>query len=160
MDIHGLLTRYASYDLWANTRYVERLQQEDDGLLDREAPGSFPSLRATLLHIRDAHNIWLCRLKGKAYSWPAEPSTAITTLIDHSKRIVEYVNSLHEEDVLGEVVYKDLRGNEYRQPAWQLLMHCFNHGTQHRGQVITMMRALGLEQIPSNDMVVYLRTLN
>jgi uncharacterized damage-inducible protein DinB len=53
--------------------------------------------------------------------------------------------------------YPDLRGNLHRQPVWQLLLHCFNHSTQHRGQVITLMRTLGLGDIPANDLVVFQR---
>jgi uncharacterized damage-inducible protein DinB len=45
------------------------------------------------------------------------------------------------------------------QPAWQLILHCLNHSTQHRGQLISQMRALGMEDIPANDLVVYQRTL-
>jgi uncharacterized damage-inducible protein DinB len=67
------------------------------------------------------------------------------------------VHGMDYEAGIREVIYKDLKGNEYRQPAWQLLMHCFNHGTQHRAQLITMMRTLGSKEIPANDMVVYQR---
>jgi uncharacterized damage-inducible protein DinB len=38
-----------------------------------------------------------------------------------------------------------------------MLLHCFNHSTQHRGQVITMMRTVGLVDIPANDLVVFQR---
>jgi uncharacterized damage-inducible protein DinB len=38
-------------------------------------------------------------------------------------------------------------------------LHCFNHSTQHRGQLITMMRTLGLDRIPATDLIVYQRSL-
>src|SRR5690606_37807539 len=77
MQLHELLAHYAGYDLWANHRFVERLEQETDELLDREVKSSFPSLRETVLHIRNAEHTWLCRIKGEAYQWPAEPETSI-----------------------------------------------------------------------------------
>jgi uncharacterized damage-inducible protein DinB len=157
MDIKVIITQLAAYDMWACRRFVDRLAKEDPAVLDRPVPNSFPSLRATLLHIRDAEHVWLCRLKGEKHSWPAEASTEIGTLPDHCQKLHDHVMALEEEHLLKEVVYADLRGNTYRQPAWQLLLHCFNHGTQHRGQLITMMRTLELKDIPANDLVVFQR---
>lgn len=159
MQLHELLAHYAGYDLWANHRFVERLEQETDELLDREVKSSFPSLRETVLHIRNAEHTWLCRIKGEAYQWPAEPETSIDRLVHHSKLLHDHVLSLSDQDPVREVEYADLRGNKHRQKVWEILMHCFNHSTQHRGQLITMMRSLGLDHIPANDLVVYQRQL-
>jgi uncharacterized damage-inducible protein DinB len=159
MDITSLLRHYAGYAHWANTRFVERLSTEPDELLDRTVASSFPSLRATLLHIRDADHAWLCRLTGAQLAWPAEPSVTLDTVVAHSSRLLAHVQALDEAAAQQVLEYKDLRGNVHAQPAWQMLLHCFNHGTQHRGQLITMMRGLGMDRIPANDMVVYQRSL-
>jgi uncharacterized damage-inducible protein DinB len=45
------------------------------------------------------------------------------------------------------------------QPVWQMLLHCFNHASYHRGQVVTMMRQFDLDEIPALDLVVYQRSL-
>ncbi len=157
--MQALIRHYADYDLWANTRFVERLAAETDELLDRPAPGSFPSLRATLLHIRDAEHTWWGRLTGTATRWPAEEDRSIDGLRKHGAILRDHVHVLTSDDLARERTYHDLRGNAHTQPAWHMIMHCFNHSTQHRGQVITQMRALGLDAIPANDMVVFQRTL-
>lgn len=154
-----LLKQYAAYDLWANRNFVDRLSQENDEILDRNIPSSFPSLRATILHIRNAEHVWTMRLKKEEYSWPAEPSTAIDNLIHHSTVLHDHVQAMNESGLIEQITYSDLRGNIHKQPAWELVMHCFNHGTQHRGQLITMMRAVGLDRIPANDLVNYQRQL-
>ena len=155
-----LLVHYARYDHWANFRFVERLQQLPDELLDRPVSSSFPSLRSTLLHIRDAENVWWGRLTGTVTTWPAESSLQIATLLPYCARLCAWVEHCEEEEALARMVdYHDLRGNTCRQPVWQLLMHCFNHSTQHRGQLITQMRALGIGELPANDLVVFQRTL-
>lgn len=159
MSIKPLLDQYADYDLWANTRFVQRLQREPDNVLDHPVPNSFPSLRATLLHIRDAENAWYCRITGTKATWPAEASTAIDGIVEYSGRLRGLVHGMDDQALVGEVSYQDLRGNTHTQKAWMMLMHCFNHSTQHRGQVITLMRSLGLEEIPGNDLVLYQRTL-
>ena len=39
-------------------------------------------------------------------------------------------------------------------PAWQIVMHVVNHGTLHRGQIVGMLRQLGVKP-PSTDIVFY-----
>ncbi|MBL7957375.1 MAG: hypothetical protein JNM49_05385 [Flavobacteriales bacterium] len=155
--ITSLLHEYADYDLWANERFVERLGRESDSVLDAHAPSSFPTLRRTLLHIRDAECAWACRIAGEPVRWPAEPSLEVVTLLAHSKRLRDLVHGMDGAALLSDRVYRDLKGNEHRSTVWRMLMHCFNHSTQHRGQIITQMRQLGLEGIPANDLIVHQR---
>lgn len=160
MTIHPLISHLVDYTFWANTRFVERLQQEPEEVLDREVTSSFPSLRATLLHIRDAECAWTHRLQERApIPWPAGTSTTLDTVLDHSGRLRELVLAATDQWLEGQVVYADLRGNRHEQVRWQMILHCCNHGTQHRGQLITMMRTLGLDRIPANDMIVFQRSL-
>ncbi|MBL7940998.1 MAG: DinB family protein [Flavobacteriales bacterium] len=154
-----ILDQLADYGLWANTRFVQRLQREADEVLDRNVPSSFPSLRSTLLHIRDAENAWHARLRGVPVIWPASPERAIEDLLKYTLQLRDLARSYDDADLGSTVLYHDLRGNEHRQTRWHMLLHCFNHSTQHRGQLITMMRALGLEDIPANDLVVFQRSL-
>ena len=39
-------------------------------------------------------------------------------------------------------------------PAWQIVMHVVNHGTLHRGQIVGMLRQLGVKP-PATDIVFY-----
>ncbi|MFN3874726.1 MAG: DinB family protein [Flavobacteriales bacterium] len=152
-----LLHEYAAYDRWANERIVARLAQEPEAVLDAPAASSFPSLRKTLLHIRDAECAWTCRLIGAPVRWPAEESLDIRTLLGHCHRLHDLALGMDEAALRSVRQYLDLKGNRHSSTVWRMLMHCFNHSTQHRGQLITQMRALGLEGIPANDLVVFQR---
>lgn len=159
MDLHALIDHYAAYDLWANTLFVRRLDREPDELLDREVAGSFPSLRKTILHLRDAEAAWLCRLMGTPQRWPADDNASVGNLLTHVTRMRDHVQKLTTAAIEKIHVYKDLKGNTHHAPAWQMLMHCFNHSTYHRGQLVAMMRTLGMDEIPHSDLVVYQRSL-
>ncbi|MCB0792717.1 MAG: DinB family protein [Flavobacteriales bacterium] len=159
MQIQLLLDQYAAYDLWANALFVKRLDRESSEVLDRTTPSSYPSLRTTLLHVRDAHHTWWSRLVGKEARWPAEEDQAIGTLLKHAALLRDLVAGMQEKDLIREMNYTDLRGITHRQPAWQMLMHCFNHASYHRGQVVSIMRTLGLEEVPHTDLVVFQRSL-
>lgn len=41
-------------------------------------------------------------------------------------------------------------------PVNVILMHVFNHATYHRGQLVTMLRQLGVKKIPQTDFMVYM----
>jgi uncharacterized damage-inducible protein DinB len=53
-------------------------------------------------------------------------------------------------------VNKDLRGNTWTQPFWQLVLHVVNHATHHRGQVSGFLRAMGRVP-PPLDLVAFYR---
>jgi uncharacterized damage-inducible protein DinB len=159
MDVKHLIDHYAAYDLWANTRLVERLSREPEAVLDAPVRSSFPSLRATLMHIRDAEHVWTCRINGVKHNWPAEADGSLGTLLKHNATLVDLVRHSDADALLRTCTYHDLKGNAHEQPAWQMLMHCFNHASYHRGQVVTIMRGLELVGIPALDLVVYQRTL-
>lgn len=159
MNAFALIKHYAEYDQWANTRLVERLQREPDAVLDASVKSSFPSLRDTLMHIRNAEHVWLQRLLGVRHNWPAEADRSLATLLKHNELLLAHVRSLDDAALERICTYHDLRGNAHEQPVWQMLMHCFNHSSYHRGQVITLMRALDLDEVPATDLIVYQRSL-
>ena len=152
-------TTSSHYDQWANARLVERLMREPAAVLDAPVKSSFPSLRDTLMHIRNAEHVWLQRLLGLPHNWPAEADSSLSMLLKHNDLLVMHVRSLDGSALERICTYHDLRGNAHQQPVWQMLMHCFNHSSYHRGQVITMMRALDLGDVPATDLIVYQRSL-
>jgi uncharacterized damage-inducible protein DinB len=74
------------------------------------------------------------------------------------KRIIEWIESLDEEAVMGRFTYitiTDMRRISQRlAPA---LAHLFNHQTHHRGQAHTILSLLGKEP-PPLDLVYFQRT--
>ena len=46
---------------------------------------------------------------------------------------------------------------QFKQPTWQMLLHVFNHGTYHRGQLVNMLRQLGVSRIPATDFALWSR---
>lgn len=157
MDLRTTIDQYAAYDLWANTRFVDRLSREPSNVLDRHVKSSFPSLRATLLHIRDAECAWYLRVTGQEVRWPAEPDTDIGTLIKHTTVMRDFVRTLGVDDLQRPISYRTLKGDPFTNPMMPLLMHCFNHASYHRGQVVTMMRELDLDDVPNTDLISYVR---
>jgi uncharacterized damage-inducible protein DinB len=53
--------------------------------------------------------------------------------------------------------YQNTKKEQFKQPIYQVLLHMFNHSTYHRGQLVTMLRQLGVQKLPSTDFIVWSR---
>jgi uncharacterized damage-inducible protein DinB len=45
----------------------------------------------------------------------------------------------------------------FRVPRWQIVLHAINHTSFHRGQIVTILRGLGV-QPPNTDLTAYYST--
>jgi uncharacterized damage-inducible protein DinB len=50
-------------------------------------------------------------------------------------------------------------GEEFRVPRLQIILHVINHTSYHRGQIVTMLRAFGV-QPPDTDLTGYCSTMS
>ena len=70
--------------------------------------------------------------------------------------LTAFVSALTPERLRANLDFHDTRGVRYSSPLWQLMHHLVNHGSYHRGQVVTMLRQLGTEAV-STDLVLFHR---
>jgi uncharacterized damage-inducible protein DinB len=69
---------------------------------------------------------------------------------------VDYVAPLTPEDLQRILRYKSFAGDEFSNPLWQSLHQLTNHGSYHRGQVVTLLRQLGVKPA-STDLIDFYR---
>ncbi len=50
-----------------------------------------------------------------------------------------------------------MKGDSFSSGTDDIVFHVVNHGTFHRGQIITMLRELGFTSFDSQDLITYLR---
>ena len=70
--------------------------------------------------------------------------------------LLSYVGGLSAADLERSFDYRDTKGNPHSFVLWQALQHLANHGTYHRGQVITLLRQLGAKPV-STDLIGFFR---
>ena len=157
----ALLLEYATYNLWANEAVSDSLNLLSHEQHHALVKSSFDSLYKTVFHVRGAEKLWWQRLhKEKNITAPPDDfsgSMKALTLAwkQQDEALLSWV-SLVDENILSEkLYYKNLKGNEFEMPIYQILHHIFNHSTYHRGQIITMMRQVGAENIPSTDFILW-----
>jgi uncharacterized damage-inducible protein DinB len=128
-------------------------------LLDKEISSSFNTIRKTLMHIADAEYIWHCRLKNLPFDKiPSKEGLGIESLAELDRKVIDFIGS-KEDAYFGESTeYKTMKGDAFKNKNFSILTHLFNHGTFHRGQVVTMMRNGGFEgHIESTDLIAFER---
>lgn len=160
MSVKKLILRQVNYNYWANKRLADVLLKIDPALLDKEVKSSFPSLRKTVHHIWDAELAWMLRLKGEVVNWPPSAqfkNPGIDQFLTASKNFIEFVESKDETYFDNSTTYKNIKGETYTTVNNGIIMHCMNHGSFHRGQLITILRELGISDLPATDLIVFLR---
>lgn len=162
------IKRLFDYTEWANDLAMEAADQLPDEDLRRDVGISHGSVFGTLLHMAAAEWIWLERWHGrspaKAEAWPRwtpESCADVAMLNDRWLAIIEqraqFVAGLDEERLAAEMPFKLLSGDPSSMPLVDQMQHVANHATMHRGQVVGMIRQLGIDP-PSTDLLFYLRS--
>lgn len=158
--------KYARYNVWANKRVIDFLLAAGSEALSKEQPSSFSSLQKTAYHIYDAEHVWLKRMKYEPWTWP--PSAGFTTISFEAfcsewnvifNELLIYVQSLSEKELHNFCSYKNSKGEVFNTPYADCIMHCINHSTYHRGQIITMLRGAGFTNVASTDYITFTREL-
>ena len=155
------------YTEWANGLAMNAAAELSDENLRRDAKISHGSIFGTLLHMAGAEWIWLERwhghspAKAEAWSlWTTESSPDLATLNERWRDIIDrrarYISELDETRLAAELPFKLLSGDPNSMRLVDQMQHVANHATLHRGQVVGMIRQLGIDP-PSTDLLFYLR---
>ncbi len=158
-----LLLQYSAYNLWANKTITEKISTLPNDIIEKEMESSFRSIFKTVVHLMDVESIWWQRLKLQEHvEWPGKTfdgdfESLSKELLTLSKRWNEWVSEATELQITHVFGYQNSKKEFFKQPAYEMLLHLFNHQTFHRGQLVTMMRQGGVEKIPATDFIVFSR---
>ena len=162
---------HLNYSIWATAKLSEIIENLDESILKKETPSSFDTIEKTILHIWDAELVWFKRLQGESLTeWPSKDfegdrEALISGWIDNCIALKEYVESKGEDFLSTTISYTTMGGKPYSNTVEEIIYHVVNHGTFHRGQIITMLRANGItkfadnEELSSTDLITYLRAV-
>lgn len=160
-----IILQYVMYNQWANKCIQESLRSLSEEQLLASVGGSFRSLKEIVHHCYMAEKIWIQRLHLvehltiPAYDAEKDISDLSKEWSDCSVEFVEFVKKQWKDESFShEVVYYTSKKEMCKNTFSDIIMHCMNHSTFHRGQLIHAMRQLGISSVPSTDLIVYLRS--
>jgi uncharacterized damage-inducible protein DinB len=111
----------------------------------------------------DAESIWWQRMKLQerilrpSDQYTGQTADAASGLLAQSALWEDWVSKASVMQLDHVFQYQTFDKAQFKQPTWQMLLHVFNHGTYHRGQLVNMLRQLGVSRIPATDFVLWSR---
>jgi uncharacterized damage-inducible protein DinB len=144
------LQRLYQHMVWADTRILECLR-------------SAPEQRSVRLfaHLLAAEQVWLARLREQDSSalpiWPELSLEECAALAEQSRaEYARYLALLPEAVLSSTVTYRNSKGAEFTTSVVDILTHVALHGSYHRGQIASAVRASGAEPV-NTDFISFVR---
>ena len=159
----SLLLNYLRYNHWANhktCRYLSEISSPDSSP-DKEA--LYSTIRKIVLHIADGEQTWLSRLNGDniphMHNLDMEGSfrSICGLILKNSSEFIAFIEAKDDSFFLKSTEYINLKGKPFVQNNAEIILHCMNHSTFHRGQVINMLRNVGYTDHSASDFIMFLR---
>jgi uncharacterized damage-inducible protein DinB len=155
------ITQLIAFNRWANGRFFEALSQLPAEQYGRDLHSSYGGIHGTFVHIVAAEKGWLCR-------WLRQPEITTAAVSQfHSLKELQacwegvcaemgrFIAAL-DERTLQETLTTSTRTGTYTSPYWQMIQHVVDHSSYHRGQMVTMLRQLGVTP-PSTGLLRFYR---
>lgn len=159
MSLKKIMSNYADYNLWVNQQFVNWLTTKSDELLYAEGSSSFSNIMKTLDHIWSTEEYWFSIISEtspieKKAENELSKEEIFAGLLNSSVKLKDIIHSLSEEDLVKEVKISN-PWFECELPISDYLLQVINHGTYHRGQIVTMGRNIGITDASNTDYNFY-----
>ena len=151
-----------AYNAWANRQLFDAAAALPAKQYSRDLKSSHGGIHGTLAHIVWAEQLWLHR-------WLQRPNPAVAQGKDlHTPAEVRarweeveaergaFLAQLGEGQMEETRTVKPSTGGEYQHTFSQMFHHTVDHSSYHRGQVVTMLRQLGVVP-PVTGLIVFYR---
>ena|SRR5215468_2876953 len=161
------ITQLFAYTEWANNLALDAARQLSDEQLRHDFKCSHGCIFGTLVHIAGAEWAWLQRWQGNTPNleqarslWLDGACPDLNTLTEHWSKVAgdrhEFLANLSEDRLITPTPFTLFSGAAGAMPLGGQMQHVVNHSTMHRGQVVGMIRQLGIVP-PTTDLFAYLR---
>jgi uncharacterized damage-inducible protein DinB len=137
-------------------RLVQHLEWADQRALTslRSAANLPAKALETYSHILGSEHVWLSRLYGmpaRVAVWPnltLEECEALAA--ENASQYRKVVDGLADDALERGITYKNSAGEQFTSSVENILTHVFMHGSYHRGQVASLVRAGGDRPSPTD----------
>ena len=159
----SLLLNYLQYNHWANEKMCNYLSGVDEDEILANKKTEYQTIKKVILHVADSEQTWLARLNGKniphMHKLDSSGSFAgiCSTIRNNSADFIEFISAKDDQFFLLDTQYINLKGKTFNQNNAEILLHCMNHSTFHRGQVMCMLRHVGYTDHSASDFIMFLR---
>jgi uncharacterized damage-inducible protein DinB len=151
-----------AYNAWANRRMFAAAKALDAERYFRDLKSSHGGIHGTLCHIVWAEQLWLSRWTGKqkpAVHQGKDLATldaAVGRWEEIERERSAFLDGFTEPRLEETVVVRPSTGGEFRHTFREMFGHAVDHSSYHRGQLVTMLRQVGVAP-PNTGLIVFYR---
>ena len=136
---------------WADRALVDLLSSSP-------AAQPVPGVLRLLSHVVAAERVWLMRIRGEnSANEPIWPELHLEQIAALAAANAEQYREALDDDRERIVTYRNSKGTPFSTRLADILTHVALHGSYHRGQIATALRAGGVEPI-NTDYITYVRS--
>ena len=156
MGMTELVHTMVAYNDALHRQMWESIHQLNDDLFTASIEYSHGSIRNQMVHLAAVDCRWTRGLNGlpdarcfnpHADDYPT--SSSVFALWDPiAREFCDLVNSMDDDQLL-------LAPTGMNEPAWQIILHVVNHGTDHRAQVLRALHNFGAPTF-NQDLIIHL----
>ena len=153
----------ARYNLWSTHKLNQVLKHVSNDDFNADCGLYFKSIAGTLNHLLvGEHYLWFPRFLAKPSPLlklntivENDQAKLISQLEDKAYNWLDFLKDFDEEKLNSDLRYKTSTGKDMKLPYAATLLHVFNHGTHHRGQITAALTSMGY-LCPEIDLVYML----
>jgi uncharacterized damage-inducible protein DinB len=141
------LVEIFGHNQWANLRLLERCAGLTDAQLELSAPGTYGTVRATLVHLVGAEQRYVAALEGREApaSLESGPFPGFEVLHGMASESGEKLVQIATPNPTDRILHLIRRGQAYDIDSAHFLLQAINHATEHRGHVVSILTQNGVE---------------
>jgi uncharacterized damage-inducible protein DinB len=156
----------ARYHGWGFDRLYAEIDALDEDAYRRDTGLHFTSIHGTLNHLLLVDHVWHGRLVHEPFA-----IDSLRDSVEHDREALrarllarpavwlDYLAGLDDAELASEAAFRKLDGTPATLPRASCVLHVFNHGTHHRGQISAVLTQLDASA-PEMDLPYFLYTLD
>ena len=156
------ITLLHAYSSWASNRIFDAVAALPADQYMQDMKSSHGGIHGTLTHMVAAEKIWLSRWVGKPdarlMGTDAAPSLsdvkAVWEKVGYETAL--FLGTMTDKKLQETFPMTTSKGETFNHVYWQAIQHVVDHSSYHRGQIVTMMRQLGVKP-PGTGLIGFYR---
>ena len=158
-----LIINYTKFNLWANSKICYFLSVLEEPVLDKKLIDNLPTMKDVVYQIWDAETTFYNRFTGNttqknpSVDFKGDFKELKRKFLQESQNLTLYALSLDDDKLKEDFEYSNEKGEKFKTQLYRVIMHCVNHSTFLRSQILTMLRSVGYKDYSPVDLETYFK---
>jgi len=158
-----MMLKLFDYNIWAFAKVWNCIDQLNDEEFCHDTGYSHGSIRNQMIHVISSTLRWIDRLQDRSPRPHLDHASFLT--IEEVKKewsafnseFSKFIHSVSEDNLSMPAAWEiPSRGMRSSNPQWEILLHVFNHLTDHRAQILSVINLVFHKETVEQDLIFFL----